>query len=74
MAAKQTKIDKTNCEPKTKATIFVREAPIALRISNSWVRCSSEDNPILICPNTETNSSKSEVTKSPSCSMDSTEL
>ena len=73
IAAKQTNIDKINCDPKTSVTMFVREAPIALRINNSCVRCSNEDNPILICPNTETNSNSSEVTKSPNCNMDNTE-
>lgn len=59
------------CDDATRK--YLREAPIALRISNSCVRCSNEDSPILICPNTETNSNKSEVTKSPNCSMDNTE-
>ena len=61
----QTNIEMTSCVPKTKATILIREAPIARRINSSYVRCSKEDRPMLICPNTETNSNKNEVIKSP---------
>ena len=59
----QTNIEMTSCVPKTKATILIREAPIARRINSSYVRCSKEDRPMLICPNTETNSNKTRLLK-----------
>ena len=62
----QTNIEIISCVPKTKVTIFAREAPIALLINSSCVRCSKEDKPMLICHKTETNNNKNDVTKSPS--------
>ena len=40
--AMQTNIEIISCVPKTKVTIFAREAPIALLINSSCVRCSKE--------------------------------
>ncbi len=49
----QTIKDNKNCEPNTNTEMLQRDAPKALRIKSSCVRCSKDDNPILICPNTE---------------------
>lgn len=73
-AIMQTSIESINCDPKTNTAIFILEAPNALLVKSSCVLCSRDDNPILICPKTETKSNNVAVTISPNCSISITEL